>query len=272
MGVLAIWRYPVKAMLGEELEWADVGAGGLEGDRRWVVADAVTGERIANKRGPTDPRLRACRARIDAGGELLVTLPDGTTVSGVLAIAAALSELLGRRVVLVEHAGGGVGMARTSGHHDAAPVHLLTTRALARLRRVAPECDWDARRFRPNLVLGGEADLLGCELRGPSGVRMRVVLPTPRCVVSTRAREELPADPGLLKHLAREPRWDLGPFGPRSVCLGTYAEVPRGGRLSVGERMRVGARREGSAEEAVTGAVARLVDTLRGYGDSTPPS
>jgi hypothetical protein len=39
VGVLAIWRYPVKAMLGE---------------------------RIAGRRGPTDPRLQACRAQIDA--------------------------------------------------------------------------------------------------------------------------------------------------------------------------------------------------------------
>lgn len=43
-------------------------------------------------------------------------------------------------------------------------------------------------RFRPNVVLEGTDELIGCNLRGPSGVRLRVVLPTPRCVVPTRAR------------------------------------------------------------------------------------
>ena len=41
-----------------------IGPRGCEGDRRWIVVDAATGERIANKRGPTDPRLRACRAEL----------------------------------------------------------------------------------------------------------------------------------------------------------------------------------------------------------------
>ena len=62
MGVLAILRYPVKAMLGERVAAAAIGAGGVEGDREWVVVDRDSGERIANKRGPTDPRLRASRA------------------------------------------------------------------------------------------------------------------------------------------------------------------------------------------------------------------
>jgi hypothetical protein len=75
VGVLAIWRYPVKAMLGELLRCVHIAPGGIEGDRRWVVIDGETGERIANKRGPTDARLRACRAALD-GDRLVVTLPD----------------------------------------------------------------------------------------------------------------------------------------------------------------------------------------------------
>jgi uncharacterized protein YcbX len=34
MGVLAIWRYPVKAMLGELLDAVEVGPQGRTGDRR----------------------------------------------------------------------------------------------------------------------------------------------------------------------------------------------------------------------------------------------
>jgi uncharacterized protein YcbX len=175
MGVTAIWRYPVKAMLGELLARVGVAAGGLEGDRRWVVEEIDGGRRIASKRGPTDARLRACRARLGDGGELVVTLPGGkSTVTGVASVAEALSELLGRRVTLVEHPGGGDRFARTGGHHDFAPLHLLTTRTLAHMSAVAPQSDWDVRRFRPNLVLDDgvapgqltERELLGAELRG----------------------------------------------------------------------------------------------------------
>jgi uncharacterized protein len=77
-------------------------------------------------------------------------------------------------------------------------------------------------------------------------------------VVPTRAREELPADPALLKAIARHSRWDLGPFG-RPACLGAYAEVAHGGHLAVGERLTVkpGARR--TPESAVAAVVARVV-------------
>jgi uncharacterized protein YcbX len=272
MGVVAIWRYPVKAMLGELLEAVQVGVGGLLGDRMWVAVDKTTGERIANKRGPTDPRLRACRAHLGRGDEegeavLHVTLPDGETVSGS-AIDDALSELLERRVRL-ERAdrAGQARLGMPAAHHDFAPVHLLTTRTLAHLGSVAPATTWDPRRFRPNLVLDdGDAPgeftedrLGGAELRGPSGVSLAVRLPTPRCVVPTRACEELSADPGLLRTIAQHHRVDLGPFG-RQPCVGAYAEVGREGRLAVADRIAVRAVAAAAAEAAVTETIQRLAD------------
>lgn len=71
MGVLAIWRYPVKGMLGERTEAVLVGPDGPHGDRGFAVLDTATGERIASKRGATDARLRACRAALDAGDRLV---------------------------------------------------------------------------------------------------------------------------------------------------------------------------------------------------------
>lgn len=145
MSVLAIWRHPIKAMLGEFVESVEVGHGGLAGDRRWIVADLVTGRRIADKRGPSDERLRECRARIGDDGELVVTLAGGgTDVIGVAAATGALSELPGRRMALIEHGGGGDRFGRTSGHHDFAPVHVMTpapsrdARDLARVRLRRP--------------------------------------------------------------------------------------------------------------------------------------
>ena len=256
VGVLAIWRYPVKAMLGELLDAVEIGLGGCTGDRRWVVVDADTGERIASKRGPTDPRLRACRAELLPDGEdelpLRVTLPDGETLEG-REIEDALSQLLERRIRLVA----------AGPHHDAAPVHLITTSTLARLRSLAPTSVWDVRRFRPNLVLddghdGGFAEdaLLGGRLRGASGIELTVDLPTPRCVVPTRAHEELPPDPDVLRTIVKHHRLDLGPFG-RQGCAGAYAWVARPGRVEVGERLEVEGR-EAPLAEVIRAAVESI--------------
>jgi MOSC domain-containing protein len=264
MDVLAIWRYPVKAMLGERLDAVAIGPGGCEGDRRFAIVDVATGRRIANKRGTTDPRLRACRAELVAGA-LRVTLPDGETVEGD-AIEAALSALLERRVRLQTAPTPARGAFAAAGaHHDLAPVHLITTSTLAALRAAAPGRDWDVRRFRPNLLLddgpGGdgafaEDDLLGGTLRAPSGLALTVGLPTPRCVVPTRAQDGLPHDPAVLRTVVARHRIDLGPVG-RQGCAGSYAEVAAAGDLRVGERLAI---EPGTAtpDEVVRAALARL--------------
>ena len=271
MGVLAIWRYPVKAMLGELLEAVAIGPRGCQGDRRWIVVDASTGERIANKRGPTDPRLRACRAELlddrDERPPLRITLPDDSTLVGA-EIEAALSELLERRVRLERSEAPADGRFGTTGaYHDLAPVHLVTTGTLARLRAVAPglglgrrgafaptSCSTTAPRVSPF----AEDALLGGRLRASSGLELTVGLPTPRCVVPTRAQDGLPADPALLRTLVEHHRIDLGPFG-RQGCVGAYAEVARAGRLRTGERLEV--RRGPAAPRIVIdSAVTRLRD------------
>jgi uncharacterized protein YcbX len=65
MRLAAIWRYPVKAMLGEPLDAVRVGNGGLVGDRARVVVEGATGRRIANKRGLTDARDVECHVEPD---------------------------------------------------------------------------------------------------------------------------------------------------------------------------------------------------------------
>jgi uncharacterized protein YcbX len=268
MEVLALWRYPVKAMLGERLDATAIGPGGCAGDRRLVVVDAASGQRIASKRGLTDPRLRACRAALldrDGGPPgLRVVLPSGEKVEGD-AVKGALSDLLERRVRLEASVAPARGaFAATGAHHDLAPVHLITTSTLARLRAAAPGSDWDVRRFRPNVLLddGAGADgfaedaLLGGTLRAPSGLELTVGLPTPRCVVPMRAHDGVPADPAILRTIVAVHRFDLGPVG-RQGCAGSYAEVARPGPLRAGDRLelRPGA---GSAQDAIAASLARL--------------
>ncbi len=250
MGIEAIFRYPVKAMLGERLDVVDLDAAGCVGDRRWVVVDLDTGEHIANKRGPTHPALRACRAELltdrapDDPLPLRVTCPDGQVVHD-LEIAAALSHWLRRRVGLRSADAAHGAFAAPGRHHDFAPIHVLTTRTLAQLRALRPGSDWDPRRFRANLLLDdghepafSEDDLLGRDLHAGSGLTLAVGLPTPRCVVLGRAQDGLPADRGLLRAIGRHHSFTLGPFG-RHGCAGAYAEVRAPGRLRVGERLTV---------------------------------
>ncbi|HEY2716114.1 MAG TPA: MOSC N-terminal beta barrel domain-containing protein [Solirubrobacterales bacterium] len=276
MGVLALLRYPIKAMLGESLRAVEVGPAGLAGDRGWLVVDTDTGERIANKRGPTDPRLRACRAELLEASEerlpLRVTLPDGRVVLGT-EIEPALSDLLERRVVLKPNMDPASGrLWATGAHHDVAPLHLITTSTLGRLRRAAPSSEWDVRRFRANLLLDdgeergdfAEDALVGGALRAPSGLEISVEIPTPRCVVPTRAHEEIPADPRILRTIVAEHRVDLGAFGSQG-CAGAYATVSRSGRLATGERVEVRApttASAGSIQDAVARVQSALVDGL----------
>ena len=42
--VVALWRYPVKSMMGEELNSCEVTDRGLLGDRRFAVVDRSTGK------------------------------------------------------------------------------------------------------------------------------------------------------------------------------------------------------------------------------------
>ena len=83
-----------------------------------------------------------------------------------------------------------------------------------------------------------------------------VGLPTPRCVVPTRAVDGLPHEPAILRTIVEHHRWDLGPAG-RQGCAGSYAEVARTGALRAGERMRVLAG-AASPSEVVRATLERL--------------
>jgi uncharacterized protein len=50
-GVHSLWRFPVKSMLGEELESAEVTEGGVLGDRSYAIVDRETGK-VASAKHP----------------------------------------------------------------------------------------------------------------------------------------------------------------------------------------------------------------------------
>jgi uncharacterized protein YcbX len=120
---------------------------------------------------------------------------------------------------------------------DFGAVHLLTTGALERLGRGLGRAV-DASRFRPNLVVDAPVDPQpGQELR-VGDVVLRVLLPTPRCVVPGLDPGGGPAtDRELLRVLASTHRVPVGDLG-RAACFGVYAEVLQPGRVELGQQVR----------------------------------
>src|SRR5262245_43215066 len=112
--VVSLWRYPVKSMLGEELNAAEVTARGLVGDRAYALVDQSDGK-VASAKNPRKwPQLFDCRAAfsdIPRPGApvppVRITLPDGTSVaSGQADLHQLLSQVLHRAVRLYATDGG----------------------------------------------------------------------------------------------------------------------------------------------------------------------
>jgi uncharacterized protein len=113
--VSSLWRFPVKSMLGEELEAADVTDGGIVGDRAFALVDRETGK-VASAKHPTVwPHLLSCRAGFveapvdpDDLPPARIELADGTSVmSDAPDVDAVLSRFFGRDVELASAARGG---------------------------------------------------------------------------------------------------------------------------------------------------------------------
>ena len=106
--VRALWRFPVKSMLGEEIEAADLNEGGIAGDRAYAIRDRETGKVASAKHPKLWPDMLACRAAFAepprAGEEVppaRIDLADGSTVmSDADDVDDVLSAFFGRDVEL----------------------------------------------------------------------------------------------------------------------------------------------------------------------------
>ena len=86
--VVSLWRYPVKSMMGEELNASAVTQRGLLGDRAYALVDRADGK-VASAKNPRKwPRLfdyRAAFVEPPRPGAPLppvrLTLPDGTSLT-----------------------------------------------------------------------------------------------------------------------------------------------------------------------------------------------
>jgi len=264
--VASLWRYPVKSMMGEELNAADLTEAGLAGDRAYALFDPVENKVISAKNPRKWPRLFEFRADYleppragQAPSPIRITLPDGSTVSsGHSDVAAILAKTLGREVLLMSEPRSAAdtleeywpdleGLDRRDTvteekmppgtFFDGAAVHLLTTATIDRLRQSYPQGRFEMRRFRPNIVVVPTAasegfienDWIGRTVRIGREVCLRVTGPCPRCVMTTLAQADLPHDMGILRTAVQQNR----------AHVGVYAAVLHGGRIRRGDPLRL---------------------------------
>jgi uncharacterized protein len=104
--VVALWRYPVKSMMGEELNATEVTDRGLLGDRAYALVDSADGKAATAKNPRKWPRLFDFRATFIEPARAAATvppvriaLPDGTTVTSDQGeLNQILSKALNREV------------------------------------------------------------------------------------------------------------------------------------------------------------------------------
>lgn len=122
---------------------------------------------------------------------------------------------------------------------DVFPLSVLTTSTLAQLSELRPQTRFDQRRFRMNVIVKTERpgfienDWIGHELGLGDGVRLKVALPDPRCVMTTLAQDDLPQDTDVLRTLVRHNRLQVGDLG-QFPCAGVYAVVAAPGTVRIG--------------------------------------
>ncbi|MCV7214147.1 MOSC N-terminal beta barrel domain-containing protein [Mycobacterium crocinum] len=114
---------------------------------------------------------------------------------------------------------------------DAYPVHIITEQSLATLGSLAPDSDFDIRRFRPTIVVDSpsaaahpEWDWCGGQLHAPHA-ELQPLIPTIRCVMPSHEQPELKRDKEITRTIAAHTR----------RCLGVYGNVIRAGRLAEGD-------------------------------------
>ncbi|MBX2865730.1 MAG: MOSC domain-containing protein [Leptolyngbyaceae cyanobacterium MAG.088] len=237
--VEALWRYPVKSMLGEKLNDSVVTSTGLLGDRAYALLDVQSGK-IASAKNPKKwAKLLDFRSAFmeqphtsDSIPAVKIFLPNGDSITNETPDASKiLSDLLGQTIKILSsvpeaasleqywpsvegttHQDAITQIVMPSGtFFDACSIHLITTATLARLQELYPEGQFDPRRFRPNLVIKPnsskidflENDWVDSTLAIGNEVRLSIDTVCPRCVVTTLAQTDLPNDLNILRTTAR---------------------------------------------------------------------
>jgi uncharacterized protein YcbX len=129
---------------------------------------------------------------------------------------------------------------------DYAVAHVITTNTLNRLRELYPQGRFEARRFRPNIIVAvgkGEPDFVENSWVGLSveigETLLLVTNPCPRCVMTTLPQADLPQDHGILRTAAQHNKPYVPALGSAMPSVGVYANVLRSGIVRRGDPVRM---------------------------------
>jgi uncharacterized protein len=263
--VISIWRYPVKSMIGEELNSSCVTERGLIGDRAYAIIDQETGKVASAKNPGKWGKLFDFHAAFIDSPQTVenippvrITLPDGSQIfSNHGDIDRTLSKVFGREVSVMkaslekpsyeEYWPDIEGLAQREivtdeamppqTFFDVAVIHLLTTSTINRLRELYLEGRFEIRRFRPNIVVESSSEekdfiensWVNKKLTIGEEVVLKVIGPCTRCVMITLPQGDLPKDLGILRTVAKY----------NQVHAGVYASVHRGGTIHRGDTVQL---------------------------------
>lgn len=238
--VTELWRYPASSLAGERLDAMSVGTDGAAGDRLYGLVDSTTDEIArpdSNRKWHPVPRIRA---RLSSAGQLEIAIPGGEWLpapgnSCDRAVSAFVGFPASVRPFADATPGGHAGPL-TAPRYAKAPIHLVTTASLARLKALHPDGDPDTRRFRPNIVVDmpavegsfPETEWIGKRI-AIGDLELAVSEPCRRCGFTIIAQDGFENDPGILRSLVRH----------NAHNLGVYCTVERPADIGLGAEMRV---------------------------------
>jgi len=229
--VEALYRYPVKSMMGESLDVADLGWHGLDGDRRlafrraddrggfpWLTATKLP-ELILfapQRRGPAANGDLPTHVRTPEGQELTV-------------FGQELAREVGRR-----HGSPVEMMHLNRGIFDEASIAVIASATVSEVARLAAQRP-DVRRFRPNILIASmrsvpfeEDEWVGGVLwfgETKEGAAIGVTNRDERCSMVNFDPDSARPNPEVLKAIVRV----------RDNKAGIYGAVIRRGRVAVGQ-------------------------------------
>jgi len=263
--IVSLWRYPVKSMMGEEINSSPVTERGLLGDRAYALVDLSTGKVVSAKNPRKWPGMFGFRAAYVEPPDMhegippvRITMPDGVSATSTQAnLDALMSRALGAGVSLQSKPPASPQLEEywpdldnlahretvteeqmpVDTFFDGAVVHILTTATLKQLQSIYPQGSFEARRFRPNLIVAPgatdegfvENSWVGRTLAIGDQVRLKITCATGRCVMTTLPQGDLPRDLGILKTAV----------SANHANVGVYATVEHAGVIRAGDAVQI---------------------------------
>lgn len=224
--VVALNRYPVKSMLGEEVSHLDMDNRGCAADRSWAVRTG--GDKIGSgkntRRFAAVPGLLELRAH-HRDGRVVISFPDGSSCRIDDPDAALrVSRHLGQDVTLVEEG--------SVSHFDDGAVSIIGSGSIEAVA-IAVGAEVDPVRFRANIIVEqptafGEENWIGRRIRVGEAV-LQVTMASTRCVMVDASTADLSAQHGNLAAVGRL----------NDARLGVVASVVVPGCVHVGDALEL---------------------------------